>query len=78
MGLGEQALGFEVQDVRLGGLMRRVRHCREMLEKYAAGECSRIEELEQPLLDLKGNGETLSHTPEWFNPWSEIVSAGII
>lgn len=70
--------GFEVQDVRLGGLMRRVRHCREMLEKYAAGECSRIEELEQPLLDLKGNGETLSHTPEWFNPWSEIVSAGII
>ena len=70
--------GFEVQDVRLGGLMRRVRHCREMLEKYAAGECSRIEELEQPLLDLKGNGETLSHTPEWFGPWHEIVSAGIV
>ena len=36
------------------------------------------DELEQPLLDLKGNGETLSHTPEWFGPRHEIVSAGIV
>ena len=36
------------------------------------------DELERPLLDLKGNGEALSHTPEWFNLGHEIVSTGAV
>lgn len=70
--------GFEVQDLRIGGLMLRVRHCREKLERYAAGACSRIEELEQPLLDLKGGGIAFSHKPEWVGPWQKMVSVGIV
>jgi len=44
--------GFEVQDIRLGGLMQRLATCRERLEQYLSGEIERIEELEEPVLDV--------------------------
>ena len=44
--------GFEVQDIRLGGLMQRLATCRERLEQYISGEIERIEELEEPVLDV--------------------------
>lgn len=43
--------GFDVQDLRLGGLQQRIRHCKMILERYVHGEEQRIEELEEPLLD---------------------------
>ncbi len=42
--------GFEVHDIRLGGLMQRLKTCRERLLDYCDGRVSRIEELEEPLL----------------------------
>ncbi len=42
--------GFDVQDLRLGGLIQRTISCRRRLDAYLAGEISRIEELEQKLL----------------------------
>lgn len=44
--------GFDVQDIRLGGLMQRGRSCRERLLRYAAGELASIPELEEDLLPL--------------------------
>lgn len=38
--------GFDVQDVRLGGLKMRLRSCRERLEDYLSGKLERIDELE--------------------------------
>ena len=38
--------GFDVQDIRLGGLMQRVKTCRARLEDYCAGRLDRLEELE--------------------------------
>ena len=35
--------GFDVQDIRIGALLLRLRHCRERLEDYAAGRISTIE-----------------------------------
>lgn len=49
--------GFDIQDIRLGGLMRRVAHCRAVLEAYCEGRRARIEELEEPVLDFFGEGE---------------------
>ena len=49
--------GFDVQDIRLGGLMTRVEHCTEMLTQYLNGEIEKIDELEERLLDYNGEGE---------------------
>ena len=37
--------GFEIQDIRLGGLMQRIKSCRERLLEYAGGEITEIAEL---------------------------------
>lgn len=42
--------GFEVQDVRIGGLKQRIIHCRQRLEAYLAGKTAVIEELEEQIL----------------------------
>lgn len=49
--------GFDAQDLRFGGLVRRLRSCRERLEEYLSGEVNSIPELEEKLLDFYGNGE---------------------
>ncbi len=49
--------GFDVQDIRLGGLMTRVEHCTYMLTQYLNGEIEKIDELEETLLDYSGEGE---------------------
>lgn len=42
--------GFEKQDIRLGGLIRRVWHCREMLDKFRRGKIDSIPLLEEEIL----------------------------
>ncbi len=42
--------GFDIQELRLGGLSMRLRHCAERLLAYLAGEAERIPELEESLL----------------------------
>ncbi|MBQ5746752.1 MAG: hypothetical protein IIV81_02320, partial [Clostridia bacterium] len=42
--------GFDVQDVRLGGLIARLEATAETVNEYLAGELDRIEELEEPRL----------------------------
>ncbi len=44
--------GFDVQDLRLGGLMRRTDSCRRRLLDFANGKIDRIEELECELLPV--------------------------
>ncbi|MBQ7566322.1 MAG: beta-N-acetylhexosaminidase [Oscillospiraceae bacterium] len=70
--------GFEVQDIRLGGVIRRVDDCRRTLRAYLAGELERIEELEQPQLDVEC-GDTFARQPcRKFHRWRHIVSPGSI
>ena len=60
--------GFEVQTIRLGGLMQRLADCQARLRQYCSGEISAIAELEEPVLDeINGPGY-----------WSRIVSANVI
>ncbi len=42
--------GFDIQDIRLGGLIMRIRSCGKRLAAYARGELESIPELEEALL----------------------------
>ncbi len=69
--------GFDVIDLRLGGLRQRIVHCRNRLLAFAGGHLERIEELEDPVLDcICASGLTgpLSRARRW----NEIVTANTI
>lgn len=68
--------GFDVQDIRLGGLSRRVRDCRERLSQYLDGKLDRIEELEEPVLHHSGNPNA-EPGPTCFNSWGSNASANV-
>ena len=59
--------GFEAHDIRLGGLIYRIRHCKERIEAYIEGSLSSIEELEETLLDFEGNGYEFFKRPISYN-----------
>ena len=66
--------GFDVQEIRLGGLMLRVRSCCERLKAYTEGTLNIIEELEEPALDLYGGGTELKKEPCCSNHWASTVT----
>ncbi len=72
-----RSFGFEVLDLRLGGLMTRTRHCKERLEEYLNGETEIIDELEQPMLDLQCR-ELEESEPVLMNRWSRAVTVGYL
>ena len=49
-----KALGWELMEVRYGGLLSRFETAKTRLSQYLNGELSRIEELEEPRLRLDG------------------------
>ncbi len=73
-----KGIGFEVQDVRIGGLIQRIRHCKEMLIDYENGSIDRIDELEEQLLDFEGNGENFRKKHLVFRVWDQNITANIV
>ena len=55
--LDNKPYGFDVQDMRIGALVRRIDSCRRRLLDYANGKTDRIEELEEKLLPFKNSAE---------------------
>lgn len=74
----KKAIGFDVQDLRLGGLIMRIDSCKERLQELYDGKLDQIEELEEKQLDLKGNGEVFQKQHDCFNNWERIVTANVI
>ncbi len=70
--------GFDVQDIRLGGLIWRVRSCKERLQALYDGKIDRIEELEEPRLELLGHGEAAGETSVCYNSWKLTVTVNPI
>lgn len=70
--------GFDVQDIRLGGLIRRVTHCRERLSQYLNGQIETLEELEEPLLEVFGRGADFQPVPVCFNDWKTAATANVL
>ena len=58
-----KAQGFEVQDIRLGGLKQRIVHCRKRLTEYMEKKIESIPELEEEVLDYFGNGKEYTEEP---------------
>lgn len=69
--------GFDVQDLRLGGMLRRMESCREIILAYLSGELGRIRELEEERLpyDSRRLSEDLNVD---CNGWRYIVSPNVI
>ncbi len=52
--------GFDIQDQRLGGLIRRTDACRRRILDYVNGKIDRIEELDEALLPFRGKEQSTS------------------
>ena len=65
--------GFDVQDIRLGGLMARIQTAREVVLDYLNGEIDRIEELEQERLPFVSEGSKSKNI--YYNSWLRMVTA---
>ena len=57
--------GFEMQDLRLGGLLTRMKNCKRRLLDYADGKSDRIAELEEPVLMHDGG-----YVGQWYQAFS--------
>ena len=73
-----KGFGWEVQDMRLGGLKQRICHCKEQLMAYAAGEVEKIDQLEEKRLDFEGNGENFQSKPLLYGFWDKAFTANIM
>ena len=60
--------GFEKHDLRLGGLLLRLAHCREILTEYAEGRSDRISVLEEKILPFPERGAK-EGSPICYNSW---------
>ena len=69
--------GFDVQDIRLGGVIMRLEHCKDRLLKYINGEIPKIEELEEPTLDANCR-KPEDNDSLYFNSWANSVTANVI
>ncbi len=70
--------GFDVQEIRLGGLMLRMRSAKARVEDYLAGNIDKIEELEAQLLDVHGGGTELSQKLPVINSWQRSASVNVM
>lgn len=59
--------GFEIQDIRLGGLIQRIESCKQRLIAFINKDISKIDELEEDTLE--GNV---------FSNWSRCVTANVV
>lgn len=69
--------GFEVQDIRIGGLICRIKNCRKMLLDYCSGLIDIIEELEEEVFDFDGKDEWQRETSNR-NEWYIAVTANVV
>ena len=70
--------GFDVQDIRLGGLKQRLCSCHKRLIAYCNGEIENIPELEEALLQGEF-GDNIGAEGEFvYNNWRENASVNIL
>lgn len=72
-----KAFGFEVQEIRIGGLIQRMLSCRNRLKEWKKFDRP-IEELEENTLDLMGDGNKFKKEHLRYPLWGKTVSANLI
>ena len=66
--------GFDVQEIRLGGLLFRLKSCKERLQKFANGEIERIEELEERIVNYADGSNELEKGVRGLNDYKSTVT----
>jgi hypothetical protein len=66
--------GFDVQDLRFGGLKQRLIACKKRLNAYVNGEVESIPELEEKLLCYFGEKEEFSEKLPTYYKWMKAVT----
>ncbi|MBR2506501.1 MAG: beta-N-acetylhexosaminidase [Bacilli bacterium] len=69
--------GFDVQDIRLGGLLKRIEHCKNDLIEYVNGEKEKILELEEELV-YNAFGETNINIFYMMSDWTIGVTPNVL
>lgn len=65
-----KVFGFEVQELRLGGSLLRLRSAKNEITAYLSGSLPRLDELEETLLDIDGvSGEKMKDEAKVINNW---------
>lgn len=68
--------GFEVQIIRMGGLIERLEFCKDKLKGYLCGKIDIIEELENELIDVYDlNGKNKGYV---YNDWKTNVTVNVM
>lgn len=70
--------GFDVQDLRIGGLLQRLKHCKLKLEDWVKGVTEKVEELEEERLDFYGEGKDITRQSGILNLYNLIATANIL
>ena len=70
--------GFEVLDIRIGGLLARLESAKKRVESWLNGEVDSLPELEEPRLLFRPVKEGEEHTLCACNSWKTIISASPI
>jgi hexosaminidase len=69
--------GFEVQSLRLGGLLERLSYAERALRRYLSGKTATIDELEIPLLDYYGKDAFTKPDDNCEYRWRRLSSVGV-
>ena len=69
--------GFDVQDIRLGGIIQRTKSCMRRLKEYLAGNVRKIDELEEETVDFS-TGEAPKHNGVRYNAYQVIATANTL
>ena len=70
--------GFDVQDIRLGGLKQRLLTCKGRLEEYIAGKIETLPELDEELIDVMFSSNGVSKAPIVYQNWKTNSSINVI
>ena len=68
----KKTFGFDIEEIRLGGLRQRIKEARLRIEEYLSNKIDIIEELEQDVLPFIYNDN--SDEPACFNQYIAIAS----
>ncbi len=69
--------GIEVHEQRLGGLICRIKNCKNRLSDYVKGRVKKIPELEEKVLNYEGQGGAAGRPVE-FNWWEKNVTPNVM
>ena len=73
-----KAVGFDVQDIRIGGMIARIEHCTKRLEKFVCGEIDSLDELENVQLDYFGKGTDYEKKDVNINSFKNVFTANVL